>query len=134
MVDLGARKTWWRSVFVCQKMVKLSKQLNNFRANKSDLVAQKFQQLLSSEARKLLESCEQVMPGASGPALGLEALKGPAEEHLRGHAAAAGGAQGARQPRGGLSARRPGAARRAPCAVSRLGLRSLSATPCGARR
>ena len=48
-------------------MVKLSKQLNNFRANKSDLVAQKFQQLLSQEARKLLESCEQVMWEPQGP-------------------------------------------------------------------
>eukprot|EP00435_Cladocopium_sp_Y103_P013127 s2170_g3.t1 len=44
-----------------ERMVRFSKQLNNFRANKSDLVAQKYKELLSKELRKLVDAGDQTM-------------------------------------------------------------------------
>ncbi|CAK9028272.1 Uncharacterized protein SCF082_LOCUS18276 [Durusdinium trenchii] len=44
-----------------EHMVRLSKQVNNFRANKSDLVGQKYKALVKEELRKLLDSCEYSM-------------------------------------------------------------------------
>lgn len=44
-----------------ERMVRFSKQLNNFRANRSELVAQKYKELLSKELRKLIDAGDQSM-------------------------------------------------------------------------
>ena len=44
-----------------ERLVRLSKQLNNFRANKSDFVLQKYKELVSDELRRLLEAGDQSM-------------------------------------------------------------------------